>query len=116
MKTIIAGLRDCYDYRALLTLVGRADFPITEVVSGRANGVDKIGEKWARENSVPVKEFPADWAMFGKLAGPIRNRQMADYAEALLAIWDGKSKGTGNMIQEAQKRRLKVLIYRIDLE
>jgi hypothetical protein len=53
-----------------------------------------------------VKEFPANWVEHGRAAGPIRNGQMADYADALIAVWDGKSKGTGNMINQARENRL----------
>lgn len=72
---------------------------ITEIVCGMANGVDLCGRSAAKALGIDVKEFPADWDRFYKRAGPIRNKQMADYADALLLIWDGKSKGSANMKQ-----------------
>lgn len=76
---------------------------INEVVSGTANGVDKTGEQFADMCLIPVKHFPADWENNGKAAGPIRNRQMANYADALLLIWDGESRGSANMKSEMCK-------------
>lgn len=85
---------------------------VTEVVSGGARGADAFGEEWARDRRVPVRVFPADWNRHGRAAGPIRNREMAEYADALVAVWDGESRGTKNMIEEATKRGLKVHVYR----
>lgn len=111
MKTIIAGGRDNDDYQLLCTVIKWRDKPITEVVSGGAQGVDRLGEEWAYDNNVPVKVFPADWTAQGNAAGPIRNRKMAQYADALIAIWDGHSKGTRNMISEAKRAGLDVWAF-----
>jgi len=98
MRVIIAGPRDVFD-RALVDLAVKASgFAITEVVSGKASGVDTLGEDWAKDNGVPVKEFPADWDRYKKRAGAIRNVAMAGYADALIAI-DTGSPGTNNMIR-----------------
>jgi len=113
MKVIIAGKRDYYKYEAVQEAVKASGFVITEEVSGAASGVDALGEKWAKDNNVPIKRFPADWGKNGKAAGPIRNKQMADYAEALIALWDGNSKGTANMIMQARNAGLKVFVYKI---
>ena len=93
-----------------------------EVVSGCARGVDTAGADLARELGYGVKEFPADWESYGKSAGFIRNAQMADYASeddhrwkgVLLAFWDGESKGTADMIRQAEKKGLSVKVVRID--
>lgn len=98
MKVIIAGTRDILDYELVLRAIENSGFDITEIVSGKARGVDSLGEIYAALNDLPVKEFPADWNKFGKSAGFIRNKQMADYAEALIAVWDRESAGTKNMI------------------
>lgn len=89
---------------------------ITEVVSGTARGPDTVGAQWAvdQEPPIPVKEFPANWNTHGKKAGYLRNKEMADYADALLAIWDGKSKGTKHMIDLASKAGLDVWVYKYD--
>lgn len=108
MKTIIAGSRTITDIDEALNNFN--DWTITEVVSGCARGVDKLGEVWATTNNIPIKRFPADWNNLGKSAGYVRNHQMADYAEALIAIWDGKSKGTKHMIDIANNKKLKVVV------
>lgn len=84
---------------------------VTSVVSGGAAGIDTLGEIWARSQHLAVHRYPADWARYGKAAGPIRNRQMALNAEALLAIWDGKSPGTAHMIGVARQLGLRVFVY-----
>jgi len=86
-------------------------FPITEVVSGGAPGVDTSAEQWAERHGIPVTRFPADWKRYGRRAGPIRNQAMAEYGEALVAVWDGKSRGTKNMIRLARKHGLRVFVY-----
>lgn len=113
MKTIIAGSRTIIDYNKVLTAIIKSDINITEVVSGSAKGVDELGEKYAKSKNIPLKIFKADWNKFGKSAGMIRNAEMANYANALIAIWDGKSVGTKNMIELAHKRNLKVFVVLI---
>jgi hypothetical protein len=85
----------------------------TEIISGMAKGVDEAGEYYAYTYDIGIKRFPADWNKHGKAAGPIRNKQMAEYADALLLIWDGQSRGSANMKKEMQK--LKKPIYEVIL-
>jgi hypothetical protein len=110
LKTIIAGSRDITNYSFLTIALSKIDWEISEVVSGTASGVDSLGERWAGENNVSIKKFAAEWDLYGKAAGPIRNVQMAKYADAALIIWDGVSKGTKNMIQEARSHGLEVKV------
>jgi len=110
MKVIIAGSREITDYNKVETAIKAINLPITEVVSGTAKGVDRLGEQWAEAHNIPVKKFPADWNTYGKKAGYIRNEMMANYADALIAIWDGKSKGTKHMINLARTYELVVFV------
>lgn len=114
MKTIIAGGRDITDYGLVCEAVKASGIEITEVVSGCARGVDRLGERWAGKNGVHVESFPAQWTKFGKAAGPLRNAEMAAYADALIAIWDGQSKGTKDMIEQAEKCGLHVFVMYIN--
>jgi len=112
MKTIIAGSRTITDLRLLEKVIEESSFNITEVVCGGARGVDDLGRKWAGNgNIIPVKMFPAKWDEYGKSAGYRRNVEMANYADALIAIWDGSSKGTKHMIDIAKKQGLKIFIH-----
>jgi hypothetical protein len=113
MKTIIAGSREIMDYATVRDvvndLVWNRAWDITEVVSGGAKGVDQMGETWANRNHVPIKQFIPDWNGYaGMRAGLVRNSKMADYADALIAIWNGHSTGTEHMIRVARERGLKV--------
>jgi len=98
MKVIIAGSRNIVDYNTIVSAINSSQFKITCVVSGTARGVDTLGEKWAKENKVKIERYPADWDKHGRAAGYIRNEQMSKVADALIAIWDGESKGTKHMI------------------
>jgi hypothetical protein len=111
MKTIIAGMRDFHDYAVVCDAVDAAGWKVSEVVSGCATGVDTLGERWAADKDVPVKRFPADWKKHGRSAGPKRNRQMAEYGDALVAVWDGQSRGTRNMIEIATSLGLRVYVH-----
>ena len=112
MKVIIAGGRNFNDYENLCQICDKALSKQTEIeiVSGTAKGADKLGEKYANENGYPIKQFPADWDKYGKSAGYKRNEEMAKYADALIAFWDGKSKGTKHMIDLAKRYKLKVKV------
>ncbi len=115
MKVIIAGSRDNIEYQDVLSAMGECPWysEITEVVSGKARGVDTLGEQWAIENNISIKEFPADWKKFGRSAGIKRNEQMGDYADSLVAVWDGESKGTKHMIDYSKNKGLKVFVYNL---
>lgn len=85
----------------------------TVVLSGDARGVDRMGEMWARLNFVRVERYPAQWEVYGKRAGPIRNAEMASNADALIAVWDGSSRGTAHMIDTAKKKGLRVYVLNV---
>lgn len=102
MKLIIAGSRNITEYFYLLLAMRLQDVvnehEITEIVSGRALGVDRLGERYAHLRGIPVKSFPADWNLYGRSAGVLRNNKMARYADAAVIVWDGQSRGTSHMI------------------
>jgi len=109
MKTIIAGGRDYIFTREDIDKLHqlRKKLPITEVVGGGANGADLCGKTFAKVNHIPYKEFKARWGCYGKSAGPIRNKQMAEYADALIAFPGGR--GTEDMIRQAKEKGLKII-------
>lgn len=94
-----------------LACLGISTYDNIEIVSGTARGADRMGEEWANLYGVNVKQFPADWDKHGKAAGPIRNAEMAEYGDVLIAFWDGESRGTKGMIDLAKKKGLKVIVY-----
>lgn len=119
MKTIIAGSRDFTNWSyvsAHLHIIIPPWEEITEVVSGGATGVDALGERYAKKHKIPLRVFPADWDTHKAAAGPIRNREMADYADGLIAFWDGESKGTKNMIETMEKKSKWIVVIRTDIK
>jgi hypothetical protein len=110
MKVIIAGCRHIHDLSAVVKAIADSGFKITEVVCGCARGIDRVGRGWAEEHGVSVKSFPPDKdkGIPGLLA---RNWDMAFYADALIAVWDGQSTGTKHMIDAARSRGLKVHVH-----
>ena len=121
IKVIIAGTRDFNDYAFLKKNVDyflqgiNPNNEEIEIVSGNARGADKLGERYAKEHNLPVKLFPANWDKYGKRAGYLRNQEMANYADVLIAFWDEKSKGTKHMIDIAKKQDLTVIVVGYEL-
>ena len=114
MKYIIAGGRNFKNY-SMLKRACDALFekhPVTEIVSGAAKGADSLGQIYAIEKGIPLKNYPAEWDKYGKSAGYRRNEVMRDYADALIAFWDGQSKGTKHMIEIMQKVNKPVYVVR----
>lgn len=111
MKLIIAGGRDLYITTDIIAELLNIFIHYTkresglEIVTGKCpTGVDAAAEELVHYSSYyTVKGFPADWNKYGKSAGPIRNKQMAEYSDALLVIWDGESRGSKNMKEEMLK-------------
>jgi hypothetical protein len=119
VKTIVAGSRSIKEYAVVARAIELAPWAITEVVSGKAPGVDTLGELWAEKHSVPVKPFPARWgkgATYNHRAGFMRNEEMNAYSEALVAVWDQASNGTRHMIKIAIARGLRVLVVSVEGE
>ena len=125
LRIIVAGSRDFNDFNLLsknLTeyLSEKVEANIiyspnqVEFISGTARGADTLGEKYAYIYGYKVKRFPANWDLYGKRAGYIRNEQMAKYSVEnkrygiLFAFWDGKSRGTKHMIDLAKRYGLEV--------
>jgi hypothetical protein len=116
LKVIIAGSRSEQPSPfAMANIVAASGFNVTQVFEGGARGVDRSARFWATSESIPVQTFEADWTTHGKAAGPIRNQAMLDAgADALIAVWDGESRGTADMIRRAERKGIPVHVYRTD--
>ncbi len=114
MKLIIAGTRTFTDYELLKSKLDNLLRNIpdidTEIVSGGCKGADLLGEQYAKEFGIKIKRFPADWDKHGKKAGPLRNKEMAEYSTHCVVFWDGLSKGTASMIKLAQEKELNLRV------
>jgi hypothetical protein len=110
MKLLVAGSRhfkfSTLFIQGLIQSIYGPQLPkstISEIISGGAKGIDWLGRQFSGSQGINYREFGAEWDKHGKAAGPIRNKQMAEYSDELLLIWDGKSKGSANMKQEMLK-------------
>jgi hypothetical protein len=119
MKVIVAGSRTIYDYAVVKDAIEKSGFEITELVSGGARGVDRLGERYAEENSIPTKVFIPKWDKYGKRAGYLRNEMMANYADACIMVWNGFSLGSRMMFELAQQKGIKlfnVIVKKNDIQ
>ena len=122
-RVVIAGSREKYwvgyTFQEILDIVNQAvidsKFDITEVVSGKATGIDAFGEIYAKQNGIPIKEFPAQWDLYPKAAGPIRNREMAEYCDAAIVVCNGFTSGSSNMIKEMERLKKPVFVRNVRL-
>lgn len=101
-------------YGLLCRVIAESGFNPDVVLSGCALGPDRLAFVWADRQRRPIFAYPADWKRNGNAAGPIRNERMAKDGTALLALWDGHSRGTADMIEKATKRGLTIHIFRTD--
>jgi len=120
MRVIVCGSQDYNDKAGCFQeldeiLSGISD---VEIISGNAKGADQFGEEFARSHGLALRVFPADWKKYGKAAGPIRNREMLKYALEtdcmVIAFWNRKSRGTGNMLKQAKAAGVKCHIVLLD--
>lgn len=113
MKVIICGSRSLTELRYAVAAVKESGFNIEEVISGAARGIDTLAKEYASINGLDLTVMYPNWAKRGRSAGYHRNTRMLKYADAVIAIWDGSSKGTNHTISEAKKMGLQVYIKTI---
>lgn len=117
-RVVIAGCRDYNNYMQAKEYI---DFCLSNIrkeneiiiVSGCASGADAMGERYAKDNGFRVEKYSADWEKYGRAAGPIRNREMAEIADYVICFWDKKSNGTKSMIDYAKKLNKPIRIKKI---
>jgi len=116
-RIVIAGSRHYSNYEEAreyldLCLKDIKDGSDLIILSGGAQGGDAIGERYAKENGFIIEKHPAEWKKYGKRAGPIRNKAMADMADVIICFWNGESKGTSSLIGLAKRlnKELKIKI------
>lgn len=117
MRIIVAGGRDFEDYNYMyeslniLLYQSIMDGMDVTIIEGGAKGADTLAARYSDENAVTHECFEAHWEDAGKAAGPIRNKEMVENADALVAFWDGTSRGTQHIIGYALKKGLEVHVY-----
>ncbi len=108
MKVAVIGSRSFTDYDLVISILD--EFDISAVVSGGAKGADSLGEKYAIDNFIDTLIFKPDWKRYGRGAGFVRNKEIINNCDIVVAFWDGKSKGTKNSIDLARKQNKTVRI------
>lgn len=122
MKLLIAGSRNYYDYEEFSDIMNfiHKKYNITEIVSGGARGADTLAERWSKKNNISIKIFKANWDMYGKSAGFIRNTEMHNYLSQFenrmcLCFWDGQSRGTAHNFNLCKNNNTKLICYNFNL-
>lgn len=110
MNIAIIGSRGFANYDLLKMTLDKLKDKITCIISGGANGADKLAERYAKENNIELKVFKANWDLHGKAAGYIRNKVIWDNSDVGIAFWDGVSKGTQHSFELAKKQNKKLLV------
>ncbi len=117
-RLVVAGCRNYTDYQRTSSEIKKyiekldTDYSII-IVSGCSKGADALGEKFAENHKLQLEKYPAEWDKYGRSAGPRRNSQMAKIADGIIVFWDGRSKGTKNMIENAKKENKPCTIINI---
>lgn len=116
MRVIIAGSRSITDINEVKKAINASGWKgnIDTIISGTARGVDQLGEQCADLKKWSKVLFPANWERSGRAAGYYRNTDMAEYADRLIAVWDGKSKGTLHMIHSMKELGKAVFVWSVE--
>ena len=116
---LVAGSRTITNYQRIAHILSNAsyvhDVPFKLIIHGGAKGVDEAAGRWALERGYPVSVFHADWELWGKSAGPERNRRMVDACTHGIVVWNGTSRGTAHTINLMRKaNKPLVVVYMTD--
>ncbi len=107
-RIVVAGCRDFNNYDIAKKYISHCISRIKKTydlifVSGGCKGADMLGERFANENGYKIERYAANWELYGRSAGPKRNREMVEISDYVICFWDGKSKGTKTTIEFAKK-------------
>lgn len=109
MKVAVVGSRTFTDYNLLRQTLDTLYPQVSLIVSGGAKGADSLAERYAKEEGISTLIFKPDWKTHGKAAGFIRNKDIVEAADLVVAFWDGLSKGTKNSMEHAEKMGKKLI-------
>lgn len=113
MRVAVVGSRQVND-EVLKQILLVLPVSTSEIISGGADGVDALAAQVAELLEIPLKTFLPDYETYGKRAPLIRNLKIVDYADEVLAFWDGRSHGTRHIVGECIKRQKPVRIYPLE--
>lgn len=112
IRLAVVGTRTFTDYPVLCKALDavRTKHAVEKIVSGGARGADRLAERYAKENGIPMQIKVPDWKTHGKRAGLLRNTDIVNACDVLCAFWDGKSRGTQDSIDKAKKAGKVVIV------
>jgi len=110
-RIIIAGSRTFTHWPQLETACSQWVPEGAIILCGGARGADALGAKYARTYGHTIEHYPADWKTHGKMAGPLRNEEMAKVADLALVFWDGRSRGTRSLLQACKRHQVRVKVF-----
>lgn len=118
-RIVVAGSRSFNNYKIAKEFISKCleKEKLTEPIvflSGGCRGADLLGERYAKEHGIPFEIYPAAWDRYGRAAGPIRSKKMAEAADIIICFWDEKSKGTRNLLEYAERHNKTVYVKLID--
>jgi hypothetical protein len=115
MVVAVIGSRSCNDISFVFSALDEVskEHPITKIISGGARGADSFGKMWADKYNIPTTIFYPNWVVYGKRAGFMRNIDIIENSEFVLAFWDGVSKGTRHSIEIAKDRKIPFIVLNI---
>lgn len=114
MRLAVIGSRSITNEKFVFQVLDSYKDEISVLITGGATGIDQIAERWALQNGIPTILHIPDWNQYGKSAGIIRNKLIADDCEQCLAFWDGESKGTKSTIDICTKLNKSINIIPIE--
>lgn len=110
-KIAIIGSRSFNDFNRLVSVL--LPWLPAHIVSGGAKGADALAERLAREQKLSITVIKPDWQQHGRAAGPIRNRDIVDAVDMVIAFWDGQSKGTKSALDYARKQKKIIIVEEV---
>ena len=108
-KMGVIGSRTFVNYEFMKEILD--SFPFSEIVSGGAKGADSLAKRYAEEKNISITEILPDWNQYGKIAGFKRNKLIINQSDAIIAFWDGNSKGTAHSIRLAREVGKNVYVF-----
>lgn len=111
MKVLVCGSRTINEPAVVSRAIEQSGMHPTQIISGGARGVDRLAGEYAASQGIEFVEYLADWDRYGKRAGLMRNYVMVGEADAVIAVWDGKSSGTKHSIELARSCGKPVFVY-----
>ncbi len=109
MKLLIVGSRSITDFDLSPYITSDVD----AIISGGANGIDRLAEQHADQHRIPKCIIRPRYELYGRAAPLKRNEEMVDMADAILVVWDGRSKGTQYTLKYGKKKNKPITLVQI---